>query len=357
MDSILILDKDEEYVHSLQSGLNKMRQFEVQVAVSGQDAIQLLETNNFSVFVSEVFPKDLDVLDLLSFMTQKRPHTPCIITTDHGKPWYKEQMAHQSFLYHLEKPFTINMLASAIIVGLNLRDEGRNFRGMTVPAILPLAEILQKTGRMVITSKEHGKGYLYFNEGDLIDAHFKELSGDAAAREIVKWDQIFFTLDELPRCRTRARIKTRLMDMANASWEQKREKNIGAILLTMEQLSAAFNKNLKLFNQIKGYRALAVIGEEGEILASDQADEKINIHRLADDLKKFFSASDKTSDYINFDQGTAVTLQTQDSTIIIVNPRKKISPRIRLVGVAASEGNWFYMKMNLEKLLDEIIKF
>jgi hypothetical protein len=277
--------------------------------------------------------------------------------TDHGKPWYKEQMAHQSFLYHLEKPFTINMLASAIFVGLNLRDEARNFNGMTVPAVLPLVEILQKTCRMAITSKKNGKGYLYFHEGDLIDAHFKELTGEAAAREIVKWDQIFFNLNELPRCRTRTRIKTRLMDMAGASWEQKREKDIGAILLTMEQLSTVFNKNLNLFNQIKGYQALAVIGEQGEILASDQADENININRLASDLKKFFSASDKNSDYINFDKGAAVTLQNKDSIIIILNPRKKTSPRIRLMGISSANGNWFYMKKNLEKLLEDVIKF
>jgi len=357
MDKILILDGDAENVHSLKSGLNKMRQFEVETATSGKEAIALLEEKNFSIFVTEVVPPDLDALDLLSFMTQKRPNTPCVIMTDHGKPWYKNQMAHQSFLYHLEKPFTINMLASAIFVGLNLRDEGRNFKGMTLPTLLPLVEILQRTCRMAITSKKFGKGYLYFNDGNLIDAHFQELTGEAAAREIVKWNRIFFKLDELPRCRTRTRIKTRLMDMAGASWDQKREKDLGAILLTAEHLSSVFGKFKDSFNQIKGYQALVVIGEQGEILASDRKDEKINIERLANDLKKTFSSANKTSDYITLDKGEAVTLHKQDSIIIILKPGKKTSPRIRLIGISSSKGNWIYMKMNLEKLLDEIVKF
>jgi CheY-like chemotaxis protein len=355
MDKVLILDGDAEYVHSLKSGLNKMRQFEVETATSGEEAIKLLENKKFSIFVTEVVSPDLDALDLLSFMTQKHPNTPCIVMTDVGKPWYEKQMAQQSFLYHLEKPFTITMLASAILVGLNLRDEGDNVKGMTIATLLPLVEILQKTCRMEITSKKNGKGYLYFNDGGLIDAHFHKLTGEAAAHEIVQWDRIFFKLSELPRCRTRTRVKTHLMDIVGASWDQKRDKGLNAILLTTEYLSVIFNKFIRSFNKIKGYQAVAVIGDQGEILASNQKDEKINIDRLAGDVKKFFASADKTYDCINIDKGEAVTLHQQDSIIIILTPPKKTYPRIRLMGVSSARGNWYYMKMNLEKLLAEIV--
>ncbi len=355
MDKVLILSGDAAYVHSLKSGLNKMRQFEVETATSGKEAIELFEKKNFSIFVTEVFPPDIDALDLLSFMTQKRPNIPCIIMTDHGKPWYKKQMAQQSFLYHLEKPFTISMLASAVLVGLNLRDEGNNINGMSMGTLLPLVEILQKTCRMEITSKKKGKGYLYFNNGNLIDAHFSKLTGEAAAMEIVQWDRILFKLNELPRCRTRTRIKTHLMDIVGASWDQKRDKGLNAILMTKESLSVVLDRHIGLFNKIKGYQALAVIGDQGEILVSDQKDATINLNRLAGDLKKLFSSADKTYEYIHIDKGEAVTLHKQDSIIIILNPSKKTYPRIRLIGVSSATGNWFYMKANLEKLLAEIV--
>ncbi|MBC2716405.1 MAG: response regulator [Desulfobacteraceae bacterium] len=358
MDKVLILDGDADYVHSLKSGLDKIRQFEVETATRGEKAIALLEKKSFSVFVTEIFPPDLDALDLLSFMTRKRPNTPCIIMTDQGKPWFKKQMAQQSFLYHLEKPFKSSTLASAILVGLNLRDEGKNFRGMTMTALLPLIESLQKTCRLEVASKNKGKGYLYFNDGRLIDAHFKELSSEGAAQEIVKWDRIFIKVTELPRSRTRTRVKTHLMEMAGASWHENRRKGLNSVQLTPEYLSTTFNQFLEEFNRIKGYQALAVIGEKGEILASDQKDEIINIVHLVGDLKNFFPSADKeASNYINLGKGEAFTLHKEQCILIILKPPKKTNPRIRLIGVTSPMGNWFYMKKTLEKMLAEIVNF
>jgi len=219
MDKVLILDGNADYVQSLKSGLDKMRQFEVATALSGREAIELIGKNRFSVIVTEVMPPDMDALDFLAYMTRKRPNTPCIVMTDHGKPWFKEKVPQQSFLYHLEKPFKIGNLASAIFVGLNLRDEGRHFKGMTMTSVLPLVEILQKTCRLEISSKNNGKGYLYFKNGIIIDAHFKKLSSKVAAQELTTWDGIFIKITALPLCRNRTRIKTNLMDMAGASWD------------------------------------------------------------------------------------------------------------------------------------------
>jgi len=220
MDKVLILSGEADHAKTLKSGLDKMHQFEVNIAARGEDAIALFDKIKFSVFVTDISPPGMDALDLLSYMSQNRPNTPCIVMTDHGKPWFKEKMAQQSFLYHLEKPFKISSLATSIFVGLNLRDEGKSFQGMTMASVLPLIEILQKTCRMETTSKGLNKGYLYFKKGVLIDAHFKDFRGETAAREIAEWERITIKLTELPRRRTRTRVKTHLMDIAGASWDK-----------------------------------------------------------------------------------------------------------------------------------------
>ena len=359
MDKVLIIDGNADHVHSLKSGLDKMRQFEVATATSGKEAIDLIEKNKFSVFVTEVVPPGMDALDLLAYMTQKRPNTPCIIMTDHGKPWFKEKMAQQSFLYHLEKPFKINSLVSAIFVGLNLRDEGKNYSGMTMSSVLPLVEILQKTCRLEVSSKNNGKGFLYFKDGIIIDAHYKDFNGEEAAKELTKWDGIFIKLSELPRCRNRTRIKTSLMDMAGASWDhQKSDKDwdacIEEIKLTPECIHSVFDSFIDEFHRIKGFQALALVDENGQILASDQKDKTVDLVRLTADLNNFFSSAEK-SNCMNIDKGEAFTLHKQDSIVTILQPQKETTPRIRLIGVTSAGGNWFFMKMNLKKLLNEII--
>lgn len=220
MDNILILSGDDDHAKTLKSGLDKIHQFAISIVNQGEEAIALFDKIKFSVFVTDISPPGMDALDLLSYMTQNHPNTPCIVMTDHGKPWFKEQMAQQSFLYHLEKPFKISSLASAISIGLNISEAGKNLKGMTMSSVLPLIEILQKTCRMEAKSKEQNKGYLYFNKGVLIDAHFNNLTGEPAAREISKWERIAIKFTELPERRTRTRVKTHLMDIAGACWDK-----------------------------------------------------------------------------------------------------------------------------------------
>jgi len=354
MDKVLIIDGNAKHAQSLKSGLDKMRQFEVATASSGNEAIDLIEKNKFSVIVTEVVPPGMDALDLLAYMTQKRPNTPCIIMTDHGKPWFKEEMAQQSFLYHLEKPFETSSLVSAIFVGLNIRDEGKNYRGMTMASVLPLVEILQKTCRLEVSSKKDGKGFLYFKDGIIIDAHYKDYNGEDAAQELTKWDGVYIKLSELPRCRNRSRIKTSLMDMAGATWDQNFDTCIERIKLTPERILSAFDTFHDEFNRIKGYQALVLVSENGQILTSDQKDESINIIRLAGDLNNFFSSAENSA-FINIDKGETVTLHKQNSIITILKPQHETIPRIRLIGITSANGNWFFMKMTLKKLLDEVL--
>ncbi|GEM_PF-574053 len=224
MDKILIVDSDRNFLQELVSGLQKVHQFEILTATTGDAAISILKTQKVSVFVTDVETPNLDSLDLLAYMTNNCPNTPCIIMTDWGKPWFGKRLSQQSFLYHLEKPFEIGALVSAIFVGLNLRDEGSHFKGMTMMSLLPLMELYQKTCRMKVTAADKGNGYLYFRDGVLLDAHMKDMSGEDAAREIAKWNKISIELSDLPRHRTRKRVKTRLNDMAGFSWIKREPK-------------------------------------------------------------------------------------------------------------------------------------
>lgn len=354
MDKILIINGDAAYVQSLKLSLGKMRQFEVETASCAEDAIELLEKKKISVLVTEVVLPGMDVLDLLSHMSRTRPNTPCIVMTDHGKPWFKEQMAQQSFLYHIEKPFEIKKLASAIFVGLNLRDEGKNFKGMTLASVLPLLEILQRTCRLEVSSKKHGRGYLYFKNGMIIDAHYQKLSSEKAAQEMIEWDGIVIKLTDLPQCRKRSRVKTSLMDMAGACWTQDIDACVDKIELTPESIDSVLDSFCDEFHRIRGYQAFAVVTEDGQVMASDQIDKTARLSNLADDLTKFFG-SENSSGLVRLENGEAVTLHKQKNVITFLKPEKETIPRIRLIGVTTAGGNWFYMKESLKKLLDKIL--
>ena len=372
MDKVLIVDGNADFVASLKDGLDKMHQFEILTASDGEAAIEVLSQNKVAVFVTDINTPKLDGLELLAYITQEHASTPCIVMTDYGKPWFRKRMDQQEVLYHLEKPFEIGALASAIFVGLNLRDEGINYKGMTMSSILPLIEIEQKTCRMEIKSSGKGKGYLYFDEGVLIDAHFKGLTGEKAALEISEWDRIVFKLSDLPRRRTRTRVKTHLMDMAGATWmreeteaiEEESTTSPGVVLeesttsspaVDLETTNLVLQRHLEEFKSIKGYRAVAVVSTNGDILSSDQAMGEIDLDRLAVGLSSIYSVAEETIAQAGLKDSEALTLHTKQGVVLVVSSPLQTMAGIRLLGITAPDGNWFYMKVQLENLFPKLM--
>jgi CheY-like chemotaxis protein/predicted regulator of Ras-like GTPase activity (Roadblock/LC7/MglB family) len=373
MDKVLIVDGNANFVNALKDGLDKMHQFEVLTATDGEAAIDILGQEKISVFVTDINTPNLDGLELLAYITQEHASTPCIVMTDYGKPWFRKRMDQQEVLYHLEKPFEIGALASAIFVGLNLRDEGINYKGMTMASILPLIEIEQKTCRMEVTTSGKGKGYLYFDEGVLIDAHFKGLTGEKAALEISEWDRIVIKFSELPRRRTRMRVKTHLMDMAGATWmreeteelkEDETTSSAGLFLeasttsasqVDFEATNRVLQRHLGEFKNIKGYLAVAVLSSDGEVLASDQSSSGLDLERLAVGMSSLFSVSEETMSQMGFKRSEALTLHTKNGAVLITSSDMASVADIRLMGITEVDGNWFYMKVQLENLFPKLI--
>ena len=365
MDRILILGNDCDFVQSLKTGLDKMNQFLVSVTTLGEEAIAQMAKNKVSVFVTDIAMSDMDALDLMSFMSKKHPNTPCIVMTDHKKPWFKERMARQSFLYHLEKPFAIGALANAVFVGLNLRDEGIHLDGMTMASVLPIVELVQKTCRIKVASKGHGTGYLYFNNGIIVDAHYKALRRDAAADEISKWQNIHITLSELPQRRNRKRVKKRVMDFAGASWnknepveesgedESRRDDDVlepisESEIILLESIDDLLQKSADQFSGIKGFKAVAVTGKEGEVLAANQQADQLNMNRIAKESVNALSVSQHIAGRIGFTACDALTLHTPKGVIVIVSSP---DPEFYVIGITSPEGDWVGMKRPLEELI------
>lgn len=371
MDKVLIVDGDPHFLNSLKAGLEKVRQFEILTAATGDEAISILGREKVSVFVTDIETPNLDSLDLLAYMTNKCPNTPCIIMTDWGKPWFGERLAQQSFLYHLEKPFEIGALVSAIFVGLNLRDEGSHFKGMTMMSLLPLMELYQKTCRMKVGAADKENGFLYFKDGVLFDAHFGILNGEDAAREISTWQKIAIELSELPRHRTRKRVKTSLMDIAGFSWGKQEtdiklfqpeapailkdnqinnpsekpekkpiipenigkstftpqipEKTISSITetlpvntkTTMQRTNTVYHATIRRIKKSIPYKAIAIANPEDAIMATDQTDNAIDVILMAKEMTCLFRNAVEFAKTYKGQPPQTLTIHASDAIILI----------------------------------------
>lgn len=395
MDKVLIVDNDVEVLKTLKAGLDKIRQFNVFTATDADEAISILSAHRIAVLATDVETTDFDSMDLLAYMTQKYPNTPCIVMTEHGKPWFRQRIRQQAFLYHMEKPIDVGKLTSSIVVGLNLRDEGTNIEGMTMTSLLPLIELQQKTCCMQVATTGGREGMLYFKDGELLDAHCGELEGDAAAREISTWKRISFELSDLPNYSILKQVKTTLMDIAGASWDkveataasgpadgiitleetvEKPKPETAAApakeaAITLSEVVSAPDtrtsgpRKAETANKImdnllmdikhaKGYNAVAMLDNNGEILAADQLEDSLDLEKLSGEMMRFYNNAQATAKNLDAETTEAFTLHTSNGIILMqqLSEPQASDENICAMISCPPRANWYYFKVRLDNL-------
>ncbi|MCF8029215.1 MAG: response regulator [Desulfobacteraceae bacterium] len=390
MDKVLIVDGDPELLDNTRKGLEKVQQFEVLTAGDGEEALSIMSSHYISVLATDIETPTLDALELLAYMSQKHPNTPCIVMTDRGKPWFKKRISQQSFLYHLEKPFEIKSLVSALFVGLNLRDEGESAKGMTMASLLPLIELQQMTCRMQVRAEGRRKGFLYFEHGEIIDAHCGKLSVQDAAHEIASWNRISFSLSELPRRRSRRRIKTKLMDFAEATWSTGENsappKSTADDLITLDdevielcdevddpsgdadadtkarsagpeitpeirQKAAEWLETIVAeVRDIRDCRTIAVVNTGGSVLATRRRGGGEDVDKLARAMCAILANARKTAAGMNMDHAGSITLHARHGIVIIQQLEGRTSVPLCALITCGVRSNWYFIKTRLDEL-------
>ena len=357
MDKVLILDGDTDYLKALKSDLDKMHQFQVEIAGNAKTAIELLVENKVSVFITEISPPETDAIHLLAYITQKHPATPCIIMTDPGNDLNKKVGDQHSFISFLEKPFKLGALVSDIVKALNLRDEGMNFQGISMSTIIAMIEVLKKTCRLVVRPPEKDNGYLSFKDGVLIDSYFEELKGQAAADEITNWKSIKFNLIDLQRWKKLTEQYSRPKKTNIAGVSKNEEKIILSSELTGDkQIAFVFEKKIKEFKGISGYLALAVVGENEEILASHQTEPDIDLVKIVSEMKQLLLVAEDSAVFKEYGHGRSLVFHIEKCTAFIVSENQQSYSGIYMVGVTKPYGNVTYLKTMMRKLLVELKK-
>ncbi len=389
MDNVLIVDSDREHLTAIRKGLKELHHFELLTSLNGKTAIETLQQTRVSVIVTNMLLPDMDGVDLVAYLTRNHAATPCIIMIEpgHPTPVFPDATRGGMVLSYLEKPFAFGALASMIFTGLNLKDEGLSKKGITLGHMLPLAGLCDKTFRMEVTSGRQKKGFLYFKNGQLLDALFNNQSGEDVARQMAAWDQIMVTVTPLPEKRNTQRINAQLIEIAGAKWKQihrpteSTTKTIAAASPTATEtkpapaypaspavssppspgaasasrLEAALKRYSAALRAIKGYRGLAILSPDGSVLAADTAGEPLDFSSFAAEFNNIISYCNKTVMQKGFDQCTAVSLHTKKGIIIMMAADVYKHGNFRFLGLLSPDANGYFMQIQMEKAIPQIL--
>lgn len=368
MDKVLIVENQRSTLEQIRSGFRDLHHFELLTASSLKTAADILSSTRIAVLATGIHLPQGDGLDLLGLMTRKHPSIPCIaiLEKDDPKPWFIDRTGHTGVLYYLKKPFSFSRLASAIFVGLNLRDEGQTRNGMTMTNFLPLLAIARKTCRMDIKSGSRQKGICYLDRGRLLNARTAELEGDAAAKQIAQWRGIYLSFSPLADKDRQARTNIDLLTLAKATWEKgarpadnsqavpayesRTEGRIGS------KLEDALHKHAGILRSAKGYKGLAIVSSNGEVLANDisyRAD--IDFSAIAEMANQIYTDCSRHLSRKGLGRCRGLSLHTEQGILLVHNTDMYTSGNFRFLALMAEDGNCFFIQTQLKTIIPKIL--
>jgi CheY-like chemotaxis protein len=368
MDTVLIVLGDEEIRHSLHTSLQALTAVRVIPAQDQDAALERLATEPVDLLVTELNFSRGDGLDLIAFLTVNRPSAPRVVLTERSLPGAAQW---QEGLYCLTTPFESFQLAAVVRDGLTRRGEAA---GMSLCPLLPLVVEARKTCRLEATAGDGAKGYLYFEDGELAEAHCGVLRGQAAALAMLAWDAVGIRFSRLPPRRAGRRLPQTLESLIRkVKGRQPQPGPVRAVATRLPaplpapvrrfpeaektRLREALAGHLPLFRGVKGYQVLGVVSDEGQILAADTAESGgvMPLPFLTATLHRILRPARAAAGLTGLKDCHALSVHTAGAIVLISGVAASAETGLYLFGVVDVTGNWFFLKTQLAKVAAEIL--
>jgi len=192
MDKVLIAEDDRIHLMRLTNTLGKYAdQFGVVPAKDGQEAIEILQKQQIDMLVTDIQMPRINGLALLAYVSEHHQNIPCFVMSAYGTSRMKAKLP-KDLLQFFPKPFEIEDLARAIIDVLERDTALDGLQAISIESFLHMIVMERASCILEVKSPDEPTGLLYFESGELLDAEYGDLGGEAAALELIPRKQASF---------------------------------------------------------------------------------------------------------------------------------------------------------------------
>lgn len=367
MKNVLVVDNNPKELITFQEWFKIVYNFDIIISADGEKAIQMLDRESISVFCTGIDIPKVDGIELLAHMTHTHPETPCIAMSEHGVPWFKEKPGRQDILYHIEKPVSPEALTTSIFVGLVLRDEGTSFKGISMHSFLPLVWKNGKTCRVLVESRDQRKGHVDFIKGTVVNAGIRGRVGAEAILDMADWEGIKLSVTSFPNDIIPPGKTIDLLKLFDISWLGQRPNMNEATKPSRSRVGNArpmakpsspdktlidlVKKADDELNNVQGYQGIAILSNEGNLLAKESVD-GFRFNPLKAEMRKILSMSNHALEEKKLGRYEGMTIHAQTHTLIF----HTVPTGFHIVVVLDPEGNWYFAKCRVEDGLAQKLK-
>src|ERR1044071_7348126 len=189
---ILLLDDDKDLLELYREMLSRLpSQPEIYTATSGARAIALLESEPFSLLISDLNMPKMDGLQVLTIVRRKFPQLRTAVMTSVVDAQFRTRAYAMGIDLFLEKPNTsqeINFFLDCIESLLGRETDG-GFRGVQSKSLVDIIQLecLSQSSSVLKVTNGASTGRVWVVNGEVVDAETQDLSGETAFRKILSW--------------------------------------------------------------------------------------------------------------------------------------------------------------------------
>ncbi|MHC4687981.1 MAG: response regulator, partial [Planctomycetota bacterium] len=192
-------------------------------AGNGKEAIEVLKSKTIDLVVTDLKMPEMDGVELLAYMSANFPSIPAITVSAFCTPKIQKVLEAMGTVRVMDKPVNLDMLAQAVIQGLESSHLGGSISCVSLSSFLQLIEMEQKTCLLEVHGEVHLRGYLYLVQGELYDATCGVLQKEEAAYAMIAWNNVQLYIKNLPKEKPKKRIEKGLMAIVMEGTRRKDE--------------------------------------------------------------------------------------------------------------------------------------
>jgi CheY-like chemotaxis protein len=344
---VLMVDDERAFLRGISAWLKTQGGLEVATAVNGVEAVEVLESSQVDLVVTDLQMPVMDGFALLAHMNRHHPTIPVMVMTAYATPAALERMAQLGSVTCLEKPLVMEDFFTKVRETLHGPTRGY-LQGISVTSILQLLEMERKTAALTISSGEQ-RGSMFFLDGRLIDAQTSQHRGDDAAMEIISWDEGRIEIDtarQSPRKTVTSGLHFLIMESLRLKDEggfaesgelfhgsdapQEAADELGE--LTAEDPMgeaasphtaserAALQETLAPLGGINGFSAVAVMSPSGEVIVSRTMETREDFDAEAVAFAEIARAAHETAARHGLEGCSEITMGTKKNLVLVQSP-------------------------------------
>ena len=195
MKSVLIADDDrilrKVVVRAMEKAGGPLRVFE---AEDGQAAIDILNTEDVGLVVTDINMPRVNGLMLIAYMNVFYTDIPCFVMTSYGTPQMKSKMPHDLLKFY-HKPLDAHELAASAVAVLEGERVSGERQTVSLANFLDMVILEELTCTVTVESEGMDPCHLFIDKGILLDASMGERRGEAAAVEAMSRTDVNFSME------------------------------------------------------------------------------------------------------------------------------------------------------------------